>query len=132
MDAMTRRIRATAALFAIVAMLFAPLAMALHACPGAGDMAAVDTMMAAMQAPPDDAGGAPMDMALCERHCNDGKVLSFQPLGNTPAPIALPVVAALRVGPLQPVSVRAPAFDSPFAPATGPAPPLIRYTVLRI
>jgi hypothetical protein len=129
---MNRRIRATAALFAIVAMLFAPLAMALHACASAGDMvAAAEAVAMAAQAAADDSGGAPMDMALCEQHCNDGSKVSFD-LAKPPASMAVPVVPALRVDALEPVSLRAPAPDSPFAPATGPAPPLIRYTVLRI
>ena len=126
---MNRRIRATAALFAIVAMLFAPLAMALHACPSAGDMVASAQAMAMAAA--DDPDGAPMDMALCEQHCNDGSKVSFD-LAKPPAPMAMPVVPALRVDALQPVALRQPAPDSPFAPATGPAPPLIRFTVLRI
>ncbi len=124
---MSRRTRLAAAVLALAAMLFAPFAMALHACADAGDMAAP---MAAMIAAT-HADAPPMDMTLCERHCHDGKV-SSQPLGNPPASIAMPAVAALRVDALQPVSLRAPAFDSPFAAAAGPAPPLIRYTVLRI
>jgi hypothetical protein len=125
---MNRRIRATAALFAIVAMLFAPLAMALHACPSTMDMVASAQAMAMAAA---DRDGAPMDMALCEQHCNDAGKVSFD-LAKPPAPMALPVVPALRVDALEPVSLRSPAPDSPFAPATGPAPPLIRFTVLRI
>jgi hypothetical protein len=126
---MNRRIRATAALFAIAAMLFAPLAMALHACPSALDMAASAQAMAMAAA--DDPASTPMDMALCEQHCNDGSKVSFD-LAKPPAPAAMPVVPALRVDALEPVSLRQPTPDSPFAPATGPAPPLIRFTVLRI
>ena len=124
---MNRRIRLAAAVLALAATLFAPLAMALHACVDAGDMGAP---MAAM-AMPDDTGAPPMDMALCERHCHDGKV-SFQPLASPPAALAIPVVPALRIDALEPVSLATPAFDSPFAVASGPAPPLIGYTVLRI
>lgn len=111
-----------AASFAIAALLFAPLAASLHACPGMGDMAA------AMQAMAD--GGAPMDVTLCEHHCNDGKV-SFDLAQPAPA-AAMPVVPALRVAALEPVSVRAPAFDSPYSSASGPAPPLIGFAVLLI
>ena len=124
---MNRRVRLAAAVIALAATLFAPLAMALHACVDAGDMGAP---MAAM-AVPADTGVPPMDMALCERHCHDGKA-SFQPLGNPPATLAIPIIPALRVDALEPVSLAAPAFDSPFAAAAGPAPPLIGYTVLRI
>jgi hypothetical protein len=127
MAAMNRRVRATAALFAIVAMLFAPVAMALHSCPGAGDMAAAADAMASMA--PDD--GAAMDMSLCVHHCNDGKT-SFD-LAKPPAPIAAPIVSALRIAPLEPVSPCGPTtFDSPFAAPAGPAPPLTRFTVLLI
>ena len=124
---MKRRTRLAAAVLALAATLFAPFAMALHACADAGDMGAP---MAAMGA--QDAGSVPsMDLALCERHCHDGKV-SFQPLATPPAGIAPAVVPALRVDAPQPVSLRIPAFDSPFAVRGSPAPPLIRYTVLRI
>jgi len=124
---MRRRTRIFATVLALAAMLFAPFAMALHACAAAGDMAAP---MAA-PAPADDAGAPPIDMALCERHCQDGKV-SFQSAGNPPAALAVPVVPALRVDALQPVSLPAPAFGSPFAVVAGPGPPLARFTVLRI
>ncbi len=124
---MKRSTRLAAAVLALAATFFAPLAMALHACADAGDMSAP---MAAMAAEGAD-GAPPMDMTLCERHCHEGKV-SFQPLGNPPAAVAMPLAPALRVEALEPVSLRVPAYDSPFAPAAGPAPPLIRYTVLRI
>jgi len=58
---MNRRLRSCAALLAIAAMLFAPLAMALYACPSAGDMVAAAQALAA-----DEAAGASMDMAACE------------------------------------------------------------------
>src|SRR5690242_10294161 len=121
---MNRRVRLAAAVLALVATLFAPFAMALAACADSGDMA---VSMVAMESH-DEAGAPPMDMALCERHCHDGKV-SFQPLASPPAAIGVPVVPALRVDALQPVSLRAPTFDSPFAASGGPAPPLIGFTV---
>lgn len=124
---MKRRTRLAAAVLALAAMLFAPLAMALHACADGGDMAAPMAPLASES----EADAPPMDMALCERHCHDGKV-SFQPVGNPPAPVAVPTVPALRVPALEPVSLRVPSFDSPYAPAAGPAPPLIGYTVIRI
>ena len=124
---MNRRVRLAAAVLALVATLFAPFAMALAACADSGDMGAAMGTMASH----DDAGTPPMDMALCERHCHDGKV-SFQPLASPPTATAAPVVPALRVDALQPGSLRAPTCDSPFAASGGPAPPLIGYTVLRI
>ena len=129
MVAMNRRLRSTAALLAIAAMLFAPIAMALHACPSAGDMVAAAEAMAAMSSPGDD-GSAPMDMAPCERHCAQAQA-SFD-LAQPPASVAAPQIAPIRVPALEPVAIGAPAFDSPFAFAAGPAPPLLRYTVLRI
>jgi hypothetical protein len=128
---MNRRTRTIAALLALAAMLFAPLAMALHACRAGDVQAPVQALHEGLHDAADEANQAPMDMALCERHCNDGKV-SFQPAGNPPAPLAVAVVPALRVDALQPVSLSAPAFDSPYASAAGPAPPLIGFTVLRL
>lgn len=122
---MTRSHRLAAAILALAATLFAPFALALHACA----MNAPEShSMAAMQGP-DQAPAT--DMALCERHCNEGKV-SLQTLANPPFPIAIAVIPPLRVDALEPLPVGAPAFDSPFAAAAGPAPPLIRYTVLRL
>jgi hypothetical protein len=124
---MKRRTRLAAALVALVAIAFAPFAMALNACADSGDMAAPMAGMASLAG--DD--GPAMDMTLCERHCHDGKV-SFQPAGHLPAPLAVPVPPALRVDAREPPALRAPSFDSPYASAAGPAPPLIGYTVLRI
>ena len=128
---MKRRTRFAAAFFALAAMLFAPFAMALHACHAAQmeGMVSVDSMVQASAA--DDAAPLPMDEVLCQRHCHQEK-LSFQPAGNLPPSLEVPLVAALRVDALQPVSLGTPAFDSPFAVAAGPAPPLIGFTVLRI
>lgn len=129
MAGMNRRLRASAALLAIAAMLFAPIAMALHACPSPGDRVAAAAAMAAMSSAGDD-GSAPMDMAPCERHCTQASA-TFD-LAQPPATVAAPQVAPIRVPALEPVAIGAPAFDSPFAFAAGPAPPLLRYTVLRI
>jgi hypothetical protein len=128
---MNRRTRTLAAVVALAAMLFAPLAMALHACRAGAAEAQVQAAHEGLHDAADEAVPVPMDMALCERHCNDGKV-SFQPAGNPPAPLAVAVVPALRVDALQPVALAAPAFDSPYASVAGPAPPLIGFTVLRL
>ena len=114
--------RLASACATIVALLFSPIAVSGHACPFMGDMAAAMQSMS-------DAGGTPMDAGLCERHCNEGKV--SLDLAKPALPAQVPVVAALRVDALEPVALRAPAFDSPYAFA-GPAPPLIGTTVLRI
>jgi hypothetical protein len=105
--AMGRTKRRAAAILAIIGLLFAPLALALHACPG----------------------GADMD-ATCANHCADGKV-SLDTI-KPPVPHAVAPVPALRVVVRHVVALLDPAFDSPYRPAAGPAPPLIRYTVLRI
>jgi hypothetical protein len=105
--------------------------MALHGCRVGAVEAQVQAVHEGMHDAADEAAQVPMDMALCERHCNDGKV-SFQPAGNPPAPLAVAVVPALRVDALQPVVLAPPAFDSPYASVAGPAPPLIGFTVLRL
>lgn len=125
---MNRRLRSSAAFLAIVAMLFAPLAMALHACPSAGDMVAAAQALAA--APAEGAAGAPMDMAACEQHCTQAKA-TFD-LAKPPAAVSAPFVAPLRVPALEPLRVAEPALRSGFAFAAGPAPPRVRTTVLRI
>jgi hypothetical protein len=105
---MSRKVRhATAALLAIGALLFAPLSLALHACPGGGDMD-----------------------ATCANHCADGK--AALDMTKPPAPHAVAPAPALRVALREFPALREPAFDSPFRPAAGPAPPLIHYTILRI
>jgi len=130
MRTMTRSLRLATAILALAATLFAPFALALHACMAGMNAPATAQAMAGMamdaqeQAPADNA-------ALCERHCNENRV-SLQTLATPPSAIGMAVVPALRVDAPQPVCLRAPAFDSPFAPATGPAPPLVRFTVLRL
>ena len=104
---MSRRVRFVAALLAITALLFSPMVLALHACPGDGDMD-----------------------GTCANHCADGKV--SLDLAKPPTPLAASTTAILRVAAWVVVALRAPAPDSPFSIAAGPAPPLIRYTVLRI
>jgi hypothetical protein len=122
---MNRRLRSLAALLAIAAMLFAPLAMALHACPSPGDMVAAAQALAL-----EEAAGASMDMAACERHCIQAKA-SFDLAKPAAVPSAL-FIAPIRVPAPQPLPVAKPALRPGFAFAAGPAPPLARYTVLRI
>lgn len=122
---MNRRLRSCAAFLAIAAMLFAPIAMALHACPSPGDMVAAAQALAA-----DEAAGASMDMAACEQHCTQARA-SFD-LAKPPAPMAAPFVAPVRVPPLAPLRVAEPAFRPGLGFAAGPAPPHLRNTVLRI
>ena len=129
---MSRRARTAAALLAIVAMLFAPVALALHACPSAVDMlleARAEVSMAAAMS--DQVAPMTMDATLCEHHCNPNVQSSFD-LAPPAVFASPPLLPALRVPALEPLLLRAPAIDSAFATAAGPAPPLIRYTVLRI
>jgi len=118
---MSRRFRAFAALLSTLAFLFAQGAVSAAACAGP----AMDPVaMAQMKADMGD------EAALCEKHCAAPSI-AFE--AAKPVPAALPVVAAapLRIVPLEPAAWHAPA---PFAPLSvaGPAPPLIRFTVLRI
>jgi hypothetical protein len=130
MAPMKRRTRATAAILAIVAMLLAPLAMALHACPTVVDMTVAAQPLVASATPPADEV-APMDMAQCERHCNLEAKTSYD-LAKPPAALVAAVVPALRVPPLQCLSARKPAASFGFATQTGPAPPFLRSAVLRV
>jgi uncharacterized membrane protein YfcA len=125
MGAMNRRLRLGAALFGIAAMLFAPLAMALHACPAPGDMVPAAQAVAA-----DEVAGTSMDMTACERHCTQAKA-SFD-LAKPAAPAAAPFAAPLRVAALAPLHGARPALHCALAFAAGPAPPPLRSTVLRI
>jgi len=122
---MNRRLRSCAALLAIAAMLFAPLAMALHACPSPGDMVAAAKALAAVEA-----AGAPMDMATCERHCTQAKA-SFDLAKPAAASVAVSLVP-IRVPAPAPTRLAQPGPRPGFAFAAGPPPPLTRYTVLRI
>lgn len=118
---MSRRFRAFAALAAITAFLFSQATMSAYACSGpASDPVA----MAQMKADMEGNGG------LCEKHCATGTV-SFE--AAKPAAFTMPAVApvALRVAVPQSCA-RAIAFQPAPHSVAGPAPPLIRFTVLRI
>ena len=118
---MSRRFRAVAALFSILAFLFSQGAVSASACAGP----VMDPVaMAQMKADMGD------EAALCEKHCA-GPSLAFE--AAKPMPAAMPVIAAapMRVVPLAPVASHTPATSAPLSVA-GPAPPLIRFTVLRI
>ena len=109
-----RRTRFLAALVAVAGLLFAQAAVAMYACSAMGLESA-----------------AAFDNAnLCEQHCNFGEASldASQPASNP-----LPVVVAASVRPVATPDAAA-AATAPFAPwpAEGPAPPLIRFTVLRI
>ena len=118
---MSRRLRVLAALVSILAFLFAQGTIAAYACAGPiPDPVAFAQMKAQMG---DDGG-------LCEKHCTTGTV-SFE-LAK-PAVSAMPAITAmpLRVAAPDPVIAAAPLRSRDLSVA-GPAPPLIRFTVLRI
>lgn len=124
---MKRRTRSLAALLVLVATLFAPFAAVARVCADSGDMASLADAMAVSAS--QGAASSTEAMTLCERHCHDGKI-SQQPVSSAPSAPLLP--AFLRVRLIEAVALREPRFDSPFAVAAGPAPPLVGYTVLRI
>ena len=118
---MHRRHRAFAALVAIVAFLFAQAATSAYACAGpVPDPVA----MAQMKAQMGEDGG------LCEKHCATGTVsmeLAKPATAAMPPLVAVPV----RIVAVAP-AVRAVATRPQTVSVAGPAPPLIRFTVLRI
>ena len=118
---MSRRFRALAAFAAVLAFLFAQGAASAFACAGP---VADPVAMAQMKA---DMGP---DGALCEQHCA-GPTASFE--AAKPSAASMPAVssAALPVAHVERIQRRAPIRAEPLSVA-GPAPPLIRFTVLRI
>ena len=110
-----------AAFTAIVALVFAQMTASALACAGpVPDPVAMARMKAAMG--PD--GG------LCEQHCSAG-AMSLEA-----AKPAFSATVAVMAMPLRvvPIDLRVPRIIARAAPlsAAGPAPPLIRFTVLRI
>ena len=121
---MNRRFRAFAALAAIAAFLFAQAATSAYACAAVPDPVSMAQMKAQMKAQMEDDGG------LCEKHCVTGTVsLDIAKPANAtmPALVAVPV----RLIVVAPVALAVPTRAAPRSVA-GPAPPLIRFTVLRI
>lgn len=116
---MNRRLRAAAAVLAIAAMLFAPFAVAMHACP-MGDMA----MQGAAHST-----DAPAYAGLCERHCSDGKV-AVETVKPPPA-YPLPLLLALRIA-LQPERDLHASTWRRDGFLADPSPPFTRFTVLRL
>jgi hypothetical protein len=109
-----RRNRLFASMIAIVALLFAQLAVSAYACPMG---MAADTEMNAN---------------LCERHCDYGNAALDQ--ATSPVSVPMLVQSMVRISPAplpQQPQAGARALRAAW-PAAGPAPPLIRFTVLRI
>jgi hypothetical protein len=105
-----RRHRILAALAATLSLLFGQLVFAGFACAGMGI-------------------GLEMSAPICQLHCDyeQQKLDTAKP--PPPMPHAAPVV--LRLEAPAPAAIPGPGYHFD-RPAAGPAPPLIRYTVLRI
>lgn len=118
---MGRTVRVLLALLAAAALLFGQ-AVTAYACAGPiADPVAMAQMKADMGA----------DAGLCEKHCASGTV-SLE--ATQPAALSLPLVAAvpLRIVELPRIAPMAQRVRAEILSAAGPAPPLIRFTVLRI
>ena len=121
MQAMKRRSRIVAGLLAAVALLFSQLVLPAQGCPRIADMNAMTHAMAIEQS---------SSVAMpCERHCVES-VKSFDAvkpaLAAPAAPMATPLRMIAAASPMHAPS-RVPASE-----ASGPAPPFLRTTVLRI
>jgi len=115
---MRRHSRMFAAWIALVALLFAQLAVAAYACPRFTPPEAVASMPDCDQ---------PMNANLCESHCDYGSVSLDSPKAKVPAP----ALAAMSTGVVVPTFAASPPRPAPPARvATGP--PVTRFTVLRI
>ena len=118
---MGRRFHAFAAVISVLAFLFAQAAASASACAGpVPDPVAMAQMKAAM-------GDA---ATMCEQHCAAPSG-SFEAAKPSAAPMPAVVLAPLPLAHVEPVQWRAPVRAQPLSVA-GPAPPLIRFTVLRI
>lgn len=109
--ALTRRSRRHSALLAVVAFVFAQLAIAAFACPMTGAEPKVE-----------------ITANLCQMHSDFGDASADV---ATPLPPALPPPAVLILAPL-PEPEATPALVRRQALAAGPPPPLIETTVLRL
>jgi len=110
-----RRTRLFASLVAIAALLFAQFAVSAYACP-----------MMSMGA------DSEMNANLCERHCDYGNASLDQAKSPTAMTLAVQSIARNALATLTPQpQVTARTLRATWL-AAGPAPPLIRSTVLRI
>ena len=130
-----RKYRMLTALVALFGMLFMQLAVASYACPallaGHGEAAGM-TAQAAMPSMPGCDEPDPVNLALCQAHCQDAKTSldkpQMTPVAHTPA-----IVSSILT-PLEswmPIAV--PAFASDFSLQRITSPPIsIRHCCLRI
>jgi len=115
---MRRRSRTFAGWIALVALLFAQLAVAAYACPRITAPEAVASM-------PDC--DEPMNANLCESHCDYGSTSLDSPKAKVPLPALTAFSYHLVVAP---AVASTPRTALPARVATGP--PVTRFTVLRI
>ena len=121
MSPVTRRVRHLAALVAIAGLLFSQMAVSAFACPMIGASAAV------VESPCDEAMKA--NANLCDQHCEYGQAsVETSKSPSPPADLAGPVFRIRATAPEQPRQL----VDASRVSASGPAPPLSRFTVLRI
>ena len=118
MSTMTRRVRSFSALLALLALLFAQIAVAAYACPMAGDC-----------------GGMSLDSqqpALCQAHGLQGDQSLDKPSPPLPDPVAATRVPALPGALLDPaIPIASSPLQSLLSRVT--APPLaVRHCCLRI
>ena len=117
---MRRRSRTFAAWFALVALLFAQLAVAAYACP----LLTAPEAVASMPMPDCD---QPMNANLCASHCDYGSASH----DSTKAKVSLPALTAFSTRIVVAVPIASTA--RPVLPARGATgPPVTRFTVLRI
>ncbi len=128
---MTRRHRIAAALFALLAIVFAQLAVAAHVCDFPGQPKAV-TLAAGHECCNEDMGtdGNPAPTGLCVQHCHYGEA-SFD--GGQPlAALVDSSGAILRVDGADPHLAAGTAAGASLAPAAAGPPATILFGVLRI
>ena len=118
---MARRFRAFAAVASMLAFLFAQAAASAYACAApVVDPVAMAEMKAVMGS----------DAVICEQHCA-GPTGSFEAAKPSSTSMPAVVLAPLPVAHVEILQWRAPVRAQPLSVA-GPAPPLVRFTVLRI
>jgi hypothetical protein len=110
-----RRTRLFASMIAIAALLFSQFAVSAYACPMMGMGADTE-----------------MNANLCERHCDYGNASLDQAKGSPGMALTVQSIARIAIPVLAPQpQVTARTLRATWL-AAGPAPPLIRFTVLRI
>jgi hypothetical protein len=93
---MTRGWRKLVSRLSLVALVFAQLALAAHACPGLGPgsgLAALSADTASAVQP--CKGGGPSHSNLCHQHCKQQSQSTNVSVPDVPCPLALPLLAVI-------------------------------------